>query len=100
MSSSEEYLKFVSDFLSELENITYRKMMGEYLIYYNGKVVGGVYDNRLLLKKTKTAVKLCENSGKVLSFELPYPGGKEMILSDFSDAEFTSAIIKAIASDI
>ena len=56
MASSNEYLQFILDQLSELDEITYRAMMGEYIIYYRGKVVGGIYDDRLLVKPTKSAI--------------------------------------------
>lgn len=59
MASSNEYLQFILDQLSELDEITYRAMMGEYIIYYRGKVVGGIYDDRLLVKPTKSAIHLC-----------------------------------------
>lgn len=61
MASSKEYLDFVLEQLSELEEITYRAMMGEYIIYYHGKIVGGIYDDRLLIKPVKSAVSLMPN---------------------------------------
>ena len=57
MSSSKEYLEFITEQLSELKDITYRAMMGEYIIYYKGKIIGGIYDDRLLVKPVKSAVK-------------------------------------------
>lgn len=57
MASSKEYLEFITEQLSDLENITYRSMMGEYIIYYKGKIIGGIYDDRLLVKPVKSAVK-------------------------------------------
>ena len=56
MASSKEYLQFVLEQLSELQEITYRTMMGEFIIYYRGKIVGGIYDDRLLVKPTKSAI--------------------------------------------
>ena len=68
MASSKEYLDFIMEQLSELDEITYRAMMGEYIIYYRGKVVGGIYDDRFLVKPTKSAVTLMPDAG----MELPY----------------------------
>ena len=56
MASSKEYLEYITEQLSDLENITYRSMMGEYIIYYKGKIIGGIYDDRLLVKPVKSAV--------------------------------------------
>ena len=81
MASSKRYLDFVLEQLSELEEITYRAMMGEYIIYYRGKIVGGIYDDRLLVKPVKSAVSLMST----VSYELPYEGGKEMLLIDNID---------------
>lgn len=81
MASSKEYLHFILEQLSELEGVTYRAMMGEYILYYQGKVVGGIYDNRLLVKVTKSAVAFMPKA----TFELPYKGGKEMLLVDNVD---------------
>ncbi|MBR3754451.1 MAG: TfoX/Sxy family protein [Clostridia bacterium] len=81
MASSKEYLNFIIEQLSELEEITYRAMMGEYIIYYRGKLVGGIYDDRLLVKPVKAAVSLMPNA----TFELPYEGAKEMLLVDDVD---------------
>ena len=68
MASSKEYLDFVLEQLSDLEEITYRAMMGEYIIYYRGKIVGGIYDDRLLVKPVNSAVSLMTNA----IYELPY----------------------------
>ncbi len=76
MASSKEYLNFVLEQLSGLEEITYRAMMGEYIIYYHGKIVGGIYDDRFLVKPIKSAIDYM----KSLSYEIPYKGGREMLL--------------------
>lgn len=81
MASSKEYLQFILEQLSELEEITYRAMMGEFIIYFRGKIVGGIYDNRLLVKATKSAIEYIKN----VSYELPYTGAKEMLLVDNVD---------------
>lgn len=83
MASSKEYLKFILKQLSELENITYRVMMGEFIIYYRGKIVGGIYDDRLLVKPTKSAISYMTEA----LYELPYEGAKEMLLVDNVDSK-------------
>ena len=81
MASSKDYLEFILEQLSELEDITYKAMMGEYIIYYRGKIVGGIYDDRFLVKPTKSAKNLMPDAG----MELPYDGAKEMYLVDNVD---------------
>ena len=78
MASSKEYLEFILGQLSELEEITYRAMMGEFIIYYRGKIVGGIYDDRLLVKPVKSAISYMPTA----PYELPYEGAKEMLLVD------------------
>ncbi len=78
MASTKEYLDFILEQLSELDDITYRAMMGEYIIYYRGKVVGGVYDDRFLVKPVKSAMAMMPEA----VLELPYEGAKEMLLVD------------------
>lgn len=84
MSSSKEYLDFVLEQLSELDDISYKAMMGEYIIYYRGKIVGGIYDDRFLVKDVKAARGMMPDA----SFELPYDGAKEMLLVDDVDNRF------------
>ena len=81
MASSQEYLNFILEQLSELEEITYRAMMGEYIIYYRGKIVGGIYDDRFLVKPVKSAIAYMPNA----KLETPYKGAKEMLLVDDVD---------------
>ena len=76
MASSKEYLTFILDQLSELEEMSYRPMMGEYILYYRGKIIGGIYDNRLLFKTVKVVM---DQMGQT-RLELPYEGAKEIIL--------------------
>ena len=78
MSSSKEYLNFILEQLSELEDISYRAMMGEYIIYYKGRIVGGIYDDRLLVKPVKSAIDYMPDA----KYELPYEGAKAMLLVD------------------
>ena len=81
MASSKEFLRFVLEQLSGSDDISYRPMMGEYIVYYRGKIVGGIYDDRLLVKKTKSAQALMPAA--VCDF--PYEGAKEMLLVDEID---------------
>ena len=81
MASSKDYLQFVLEQLSELQEITYRAMMGEFIIYYRGKIVGGIYDDRLLVKPVKSAISYMPAA----PYELPYEGAKEMLLVDEVD---------------
>ena len=83
MASSRSYLDFILEQLSELEEITYRAMMGEYIIYYRGKIVGGIYDDRLLVKPVRSAAALMPNA----IYESPYEGAKEMLLVDDVDSK-------------
>ena len=90
MASSKEYLDFILEQLSELEEMSYRPMMGEY-IYYRGKIIGGIYDNRLLLKPVKVVMDQLEQA----RLERPYEGAKEMILlEDLEDKSFLAKLIK------
>ena len=81
MASSKDYLTFVLEQLSGLEGITYRAMMGEYILYFRDKIVGGIYDDRLLVKPVPSAISLIPT----VTYELPYEGAKEMLLIDDVD---------------
>lgn len=97
MPSSKEYLDFVLDMLSGTEGITWRAMMGEYIIYCKGKVVGGIYDDRFLVKRTKSSERMMPD-GKL---EFPYNGGKQMLLvEDIENRDFLSTLLTAIAEDL
>lgn len=97
MASSKEYLEFILEQLSELEDITCRAMMGEYIIYYKGKIVGGIYDDRFLVKSTKTAKELMPDA----NMELPYEGAKEMILVDNVDNKgFLKKLLSAMYDEL
>ncbi len=78
MASSKEYLNFILEQLSELNGINYKPMMGEFIIYYQDKIIGGIYDDRFLVKPTKSAIKMMPKAKK----ELPYANAKKMILVD------------------
>ena len=96
MPSSKEYLDYILDLLSETDGVTTRAMMGEYVLYCRGKVVGGVYDDRFLIKPTKSALALLPNAQK----ELPYEGAKEMLLVDTEDRAFLAELLNAVADDL
>lgn len=97
MASSKAYLEFVLEQLSGLEEITYRAMMGEYILYYRGKIIGGIYDDRFLVKPVKSAVSLMPTA----AYELPYEGAKEMLLVDNVDSkEFLSRLFDAIYQEL
>ena len=97
MASSKEYLNFILDQLSGLNGISYRAMMGEYIIYYNGKIVGGIYDERLLVKPVKAAVAMLPD----VKMELPYEGGKEMLLvEDVDNRELLQELLQAMYKEL
>lgn len=97
MASSKEYLDFILEQLSEMEDISCRKMMGEYILYYKGKVFGGIYDDRFLIKPVKTAVAMIPNP----IYETPYDGAKDMILvENVDDRIFLSDLINAMYDDL
>lgn len=95
MASHKEYLDFILEQISELEEITYRAMMGEYIIYYRGKIVGGIYDDRLLVKPVKSAISLMPDA----NYELPYEGAKEMLLvNDVDNKDFLTKLFHAMVA--
>ena len=100
MATSKSSLDFVLEQLSELEGVSARAMMGEYVLYCQGKVVGGVYDDRLLLKPTKTALALMEASSGGVQTDIPYPGAKELLVADVDDRALTCRVIQAIAAEL
>lgn len=84
MPSTKEYLEYILEQLSPLEDISSRAMMGEYILYYRGRIFGGIYDDRLLVKPVKAAVALMPDA----PMELPYEGAKEMLMvEDVDDKE-------------
>ena len=97
MASSKEYLQFILEQLSDLEEINYRAMMGEYIIYYRGRIAGGIYDDRLLVKPTKSAVSYMATA----IYELPYEGAKEMLLVENVDSkEYLAGLFKAMYDEL
>lgn len=97
MASSKEYLDFILEQLSGLEEISYRQMMGEFIIYYKGKIAGGIYDDRFLVKPVESARRLMPDAG----FEVPYEGAKEMLLVDNVDSrEFLTELFETIYDEL
>lgn len=97
MASSKQYLEFVLEQLSQLNEISYRAMMGEYIIYYQGKIVGGIYDDRFLVKPTKSARSLMPDA----PLEIPYEGAKQMLLVDnIDDKDFLSELLNAMIDEL
>ena len=97
MASNKEYLNFILDQLSGLNGISYRAMMGEYIIYYNGKIVGGIYDDRFLIKPVKVAVAMLPDA----KMELPYEGGKEMLLvEDVDNRNLLRELLQAMYEEL
>ena len=97
MASSKEYLHFILERLSALDDISYRSMMGEYILYYHGKIVGGIYDDRLLVKKTKAALELMPAA----ICNLPYQGAKEMLLvEEVDNKEFLTKLFEAMYKEL
>ena len=97
MASGKEYLNFILDQLSDLDSISYRAMMGEFIIYYRGKIVGGIYDDRLLVKAVPSAIAYMPDA----SYELPYKGAKEMLLVDeVDDKTFLTGLFNAMYDEL
>ena len=97
MASSKQYLDYILEQLSDLEEITYRSMMGGYIIYYRGKIVGGIYDDRFLVKPVKSAIAYIPNA----KYELPYDGAKEMLLVDNVDnKDFLTGLFNSMYDEL
>lgn len=97
MPSTKSYLEFILEQLSELDGITYRAMMGEYIIYYKGKIAGGIYDNRFLIKPVKTAVEFMPSA----TYEIPYEGAKKMLsVENIDDRNFLKELFNAIYDEL
>ena len=97
MASAKEYLDFILEQLAGLDGVAYRPMMGEYILYMHGKVVGGIYDDRLLVKPTASALALMPDAER----ELPYEGAKEMLLvEDVDNRQFLKKLLEAMAEEL
>lgn len=97
MASSREYLNFILEQLSGLENIACRTMMGEFILYYRGRIIGGIYDDRFLVKPTKSAMKMMPDADR----EIPYEGAKEMLLvDDLENREFLRELLETMYGEL
>ena len=97
MASNKEYLDFILEQVSELDNVSYKAMMGEFIIYYNGKIIGGIYDDRFLVKPVRSAIALMPNA----KYELPYDGAKEMLLvDDVENKEFLTGLFNSMYDEL
>ena len=97
MASSKEYLEFIMEQLAGMEDVSWRAMMGEYIIYYRGKIVGGIYDDRFLVKPVEAAVAIMPEA----EMEQPYEGAKEMLLvDDVDDREFLRELLEAMYNEL
>lgn len=96
MSSTNQYLEFVLDLLGELDNVAHSKMMGEYVLYYRGKVFGGIYDDRFLLKVTPASERLLPDAPRAT----PYEGGKEMFLVEIEDRDALCDVVDAMWEEL
>ena len=96
MSSTNQYLEFVLDLLGELDDVEHRKMMGEYVLYYRGKVVGGIYDDRFLLKVTPASERLLPEAPRAI----PYEGAKEMLLVEIEDRDALCDVVSAMWEEL
>ncbi|MBR6185366.1 MAG: TfoX/Sxy family protein [Clostridia bacterium] len=97
MASSRDYLDYILEQLSELDGVTWRAMMGEYILYYQGKIIGGIYDDRFLVKPTRSARTMMPEA----EAELPYEGAKEMLLVDnVENRDFLRELIEAMYEEL
>lgn len=96
MASTNQYLEFVLDLLGELDDVAHRKMMGEYVLYYRGKVVGGIYDDRFLLKVTPASSRLLPEAPRAI----PYEGSKEMLLVEVEDRDTLHDVVDAMWQEL
>ena len=97
MASSREYLDFILEQLSGLEHVSWKAMMGEFILYYRGRIIGGIYDDRFLAKPTKSAAAMMPDADR----EIPYEGAKEMLLVDNVDSrEFLTELLTAMYDEL
>ena len=96
MASTNQYLEFVLDLLGELDDVAHRKMMGEYVLYYRSKVIGGIYDDRFLLKVTPASERLLPDAPRAT----PYKGAKEMLLIEVEDRDTLHDVVDAMWQEL
>ena len=94
MASNNDFLIFILELLREVDGVTYKKMMGEYILYKDNVIFGGVYDNRFLVKDTKSVADY------KMKKAIPYPSAKEMLLVDSEDPDEIKEIVKLIYQDL
>ena len=100
MASTKGFLEYVLEQLSPLSEVSFRAMMGEYVVYCMGKVIGGVCDDRFLLKPTDGALALLKEAGREARMDIPYPGAKPMLTADIDNRELTCALVRAVLNDL
>ena len=97
MATSKSYFDFIADQLSGIEGVSWRRMMGEYILYVEGKIVGGIYDDRLLVKPTEGAIRLMPQAAR----EIPYPGAKEMLMvEEVENRSFLETLLTAMYEEL
>ena len=96
MSSTNQSLEFVLDLLGELDDVAHRKMMGEYVLYFRGKVIGGIYDDRFLLKVTPASERLLPDASRAI----PYEDAKEMLLVEIEDRDALCDVVSAMWEEL
>ena len=94
MASSKDYLDYTLSLLEEVKGIAYKKMMGEFMLYKDGVLFGGIYDDRFLIKKTKSL------EDKNLKEQIPYPSAKPMLLVDTEDTEEIKELVLKVIKDL
>ena len=97
MASSREYLDYVLEQLAGLDDVSYKAMMGEYLLYYRGRLFGGIYDDRFLVKPVRSAVEMMPDA----EYGLPYEGAKEMlVVDDIESRDFLKTLVDAMYDEL
>ncbi|MBE6835959.1 MAG: competence protein TfoX [Ruminococcaceae bacterium] len=97
MASDKAYLDFILEQLSDLDGVTYRAMMGEYILYYRGRIFGGIYDDRFLVKITPSSQRIMPEAER----EIPYDGAKEMLLADEVDnGQFLCQLVRSMYGEL
>ena len=94
MASSKDYLIYVLELLRGVKGVTYKYMMSEYILYKDGIIFGGIYDNRFLIKKTKSVLE------EGLSEQIPYPTAKAMLVVDSEDLDYIKELVLKVCSDL
>ncbi len=96
MATTKEFLIYATDLFKDISDISFRPMMGEYLMYYKAKLIGGIYDNRILLKPTNSAKEMLSDA----QMQTPYEGAKDMILLDKEDPQFVKVLFEKMYSEL